>query len=365
MTIFAGVKILDLTRVFSGPFATRHFAELGAEVIKVEPLHGDDSRNFPPKIGDWSGYFEILNHNKQSMVLDLRKDEDLHQFYDLCGSCDVLVENFSANVTRKLRIDYETVRARNPQLIYASICGVHTSVERKYYDLIAQAESGIMSLNGTDSDMKNATSIVDAFTGMKMAYAISTALFNRCTTNIGCHIIVSMKGAAFDLLEQNLIASSVTAKNPEKTGNMDNAIAPFGVFKTKDTNVVLAIGNNTLWHTFEAFLQSHSIAIPAPMFATNILRLQHIDELTQCIEQVFTQYTASHIVKLVQQLGIPCAKVNTMLDVLADKENYEQNLLQIIQHSKVGNIVVPTGGIFFSNAEPVSYKESPQLPKQQ
>jgi CoA:oxalate CoA-transferase len=365
MTIFAGVKILDLTRVFSGPFATRHFAELGAEVIKVEPLHGDDSRNFPPKIGDWSGYFEILNHNKQSMVLDLRKDEDLHQLYDLCASCDVLVENFSANVTRKLRIDYETVRALHPQLIYASICGVHTSVERKYYDLIAQAESGIMSLNGTDTDMKNATSIVDAFTGMKMAYAISTALFNRLNTQVGCHVIVSMKGAAFDLLEQNLITSSVTAKNPEKTGNMDNAIAPFGVFKTKDANIVLAIGNNTLWHIFEEFIQAHAVSFPSHLFTSNIQRLQHLEELTVCIEGVFTQYIATQIVEKLSQLGIPCAKVNTMLDVLADKENYEQNLLQVIQHSQVGNIVVPTGGIFFSNAEPVSYKESPQLPKQQ
>lgn len=110
MNVFSDITILDLTRVFSGPLATRHFAQYGARVIKIEPPHGDDSRLYPPKIGSWSGYFELLNHNKTSVFLDLKNPEHRKQFYSLCASSDVVVENFSPSVTKKLQIDEETIR---------------------------------------------------------------------------------------------------------------------------------------------------------------------------------------------------------------------------------------------------------------
>lgn len=361
MNIFSSIKILDLTRVFSGPFATRHFSDFGAKVIKIEPPQGDDSRYFPPIVDDWSGYFEVLNRNKSSLCLNLKNNADLNRFYNLCKNCDVIVENFTPNIKNKLRINYSIIKNLNPKIIYASISGVSDKVNRKYYDVIAQAESGIMSLNGTNDDMKNSTSIIDAFSGMKLAYAISSALFNREKTKQGCHINVSMKGAAFDLLEQNLIASSLSNKNPKKVGNMDNAIAPFGMFKAYDANIVLAIGNNNQWLKFVKFLQKNNPKFNYNLFRNNTLRLKNIKKLKIEIETVLTKHTVKKAIFTLNQLGIPCAKVNKMLDVLRDRENYDEKLLEKIKHSIAGEIVVPTGGIFFSKNKKVKYKKSPIL----
>ncbi len=361
MNIFSGVKIIDLTRVFSGPFATLHFAEYGAEVIKIEPLYGDDSRYFPPMMGNWSGYFEILNHNKKSLFLDLKNKNDLNKLYSLSKDADVLVENFSANVKKRLKINYEHIIKTNPKIIYASINGISDDIDRKYYDAIAQAESGLISLNGEDDDMKISTSIVDAFSGMKLAFAISTALYYREKTGKGQKLSVSMKGSAFDLLEQNLISSFVTGRNPEKVGNMDNAIAPFGLFKTNDGQIMLAIGNNSIWDSFSTFLCKENPNFKKELFLTNSLRLSSIKLLKNQIELAFNKYSTEEILKMLHDLNVPCGKVNKMSDVLEDQENFNQKLLLKVRHSKAGEIVVSTGGIKYSLFDPENYKESPQL----
>ena len=361
MNLFSSLKILDLTRVFSGPFATRHFADFGAEVIKIEPPQGDDSRHFPPIIDGWSGYFEILNRHKKSLVLDLKNPNDLKQFYKLCKNCDVIVENFSANVKKKLKIDYKTIKKLNAKIIYASISGVSDRVNRKYYDAIAQAESGLISLNGLKEDTKISTSIVDAFSGMKLAFAISSALYNREINQTGSAINISMKGAALDLLEQNLIAAAVSKKNPEKIGNMDSAIAPFGVFKTKNGAVVLAIGNDKQWKIFENFLHKKNPNINKKLFTTNSLRLKNIKKLKMEIESIFQKISTITIVTSLKKLNIPYGQVKTMLEVTNDKENYTEMLLEKVRHKIAGNIIVPTGGIFFSNFKPEKYKSAPTL----
>lgn len=361
MNIFSKLKILDLTRVFSGPFATRHFAEYGAEVIKIEPPQGDDSRNFPPLIKDWSGYFEILNHNKKSLSLNLKNQTDLQTFYDLCQSADVIVENFSSEVKKKLWIDYDVIKKINPNIIYASISGISENVNRKYYDVIAQAESGLISLNGETGDMKISTSIVDAFSGMKLAYAIASALYAREIYKQGSQLYVSMKGSAFDLLEQNLIETAVTGMNPAKVGNMDNAIAPFGLFATKTKNIVLAIGNDSQWAIFMEFLKQHEYYFNPLDFSTNSLRIKNLAKLKELIESVFKEYTAEKIIELLNNQNIPCALVNTMVDVLTDQENYKNDLLEIVNHATAGQIVVSTGGIFFSNYKKEKYNQAPKF----
>ena len=179
--IFKNIKILDLSRVLSGPLATRHFAQQGAEVIKAEPPQGDDTRQFPPLVKGWSGYFEIFNHNKKSLVLNLKLPVDLEKFYELCKDADVIVENFSPAIKCKLKIDYPTIKKINRKIIYASLCGISNNNDCKYYDIIAQAESGLISINQTNSK----TSIVDSFAGMKLAFAIAGALYNRERTNEG------------------------------------------------------------------------------------------------------------------------------------------------------------------------------------
>lgn len=346
MHIFENLKIIDLTRVFSGPFATRHFSDFGADVIKIEPPQGDDTRKFPPIVNGFSGYFELLNRGKKSLVLDLKSEVDLFKFYSLCKDCDVVVENYSPSVKEKLKIDYKVLKKINPKIIYVSINGISKNIDRKYYDVIAQAESGLISLNGIDEDMKISTSIVDAFTGMKTAYAISSALYYREKTSTGLQINVSMRGSAFDLLEQNLIEASITNVNPSKVGNMDNAIAPFGVFKTRDGSIVVACGNDNLFHKLSIFLNV-SDDLNNKYFSCNADRLKNIQLLIKTIEDKFSNYSTDDLKKILDDLGVPCGKVMTMLDILNDKENFEEKLLKKINHEKLGNVVEPSGGIFY------------------
>jgi crotonobetainyl-CoA:carnitine CoA-transferase CaiB-like acyl-CoA transferase len=217
-----------------------------------------------------------------------------------------------------------------------------------------------MSLNGEKEDMKNATSIVDAFAGMKLAFAISGALYGRERTRRGCHIIVSMKGSAFDLLEQNLIASSLTRQNPAKVGNMDSAIAPFGVFRTKDAAIVLAIGSDRQWEVFLQLFKADRVRLGRDAFSTNDVRVKNFRTLQREIERIFRRYSSTKLLRMLTKAAIPCGKVNSMRDVLRDAENYDQELLEIIDHPDIGRFVVPAGGVFFSRYEREKYRPAPQ-----
>ena len=359
MGLFSSVKVIDLTRVFSGPFATRHFADQGADVLKIEPPQGDDSRHFPPHVGGWSGYFEVINRNKRSLALDLKTDRDRGTFFALCAGCDVVVENFSGAVKRRLGVDYADVARVNPSVVYASITGVSDAVDRRYYDVIAQAESGLLSLNGESDDMKNATSVVDAFAGMKLAYAVAAALYDRERTGKGCHVTVSMKGAAFDLLEQNLVEASVTGKDPPKVGNMDSAIAPFGVFKTGNGAIAVAVGNDAQWKAFAAFLREADPSFDGAAFATNALRVKNVAALKRAIESAFAARGTDAVAGLLEGMGIPHGKANTMLGVIADAENFREGLLERVRHPVAGEIILPVGGIAFDTHPQEPYRPAP------
>ncbi len=358
--IFKGVKILDLTKVFSGPFATRMFADYGAEVIKVENKDApDDARFFPPLVKNWSGYFEILNRNKKAIALNLKEPDQLAKLYQLVSSCDVFVENLSPKTKFSLKIDYQTLVKINPRIIYASLSGLGKNSERKYYDIIAQAESGMMSLTGApDMPTKIGPAVVDAFSGMTLAFSISAALFYREKTGKGQSIEVSMRGAAMNLLESNLIGYSVTKKDPLRTGNIDNLISPFGVYNAGGTKIALAIGSDTLWEKFIAFSTDLGIVISPENFGNNGDRLKHSAELTSIIERVFLKTKAETIIKKLTELGIPCAQVQNMSDVASDSENFDREFLKKVK-IKGNEYIVPGQSIVFSENPEIKYKNAP------
>ncbi len=354
-TIFKKLRILDLTKVLSGPLATRMFADYGAEVIKIESLeHYDDARDFPPLVNNWSGYFEVLNRNKKSINLKLSDPIDLQRFYRLVQDADVVVENMTPKSKHKLKVDYDTLRLINPALIYASLSGLGQDNDRKYYDMIAQAESGLMSLNGfAEAPLKIGPPIVDTFSGMTLAFAISSALYYREKTGKGQYIDVSMLGCAMNLLESNLIEYSTSQKNPERTGNQDNQVAPFGVYKTKDSSIALAIGNNNMWLKLANFM-TQSIPFDQEKFHTNQLRLMHADELTILIDKVFSQWTTADLEKQLMILGIPGTSVKSIADVYNDPAHYTSKRLIKYDRPGFGECVVPGFSINFSatpNAE--------------
>ncbi len=364
-SIFTGIKVLDITKVFSGPFATRCLADYGAEVLKIEDiLHQDDARNFPPLKNTSSGYFEILNRNKKAVSLNLKDSADLQSFYNLCKDADVIVENMTPSTKYPLNIDYKTIYKINPRIIYASLSGRGQQENIKYYDVIAQAESGLMSLSGTaHTPMKIGPAVVDAFSGMTLAFAISSALFYRERTGKGQSIDVSMLGSAMNLLEQNLIEYSITGQIPKRTGNIDNAVAPFGAYKARDGYIVIAIGNDSLWRVFEGFLEKHNCSFDNSMFKTNDLRLQNELRLTNLIQAVFKHYTISQLLDILPTYSIPCSRINTMKDVYDSSKNYALGFLEKYEHPKLGSIVAPGQSIIFSEVPRVKTHPAPTLGK--
>lgn len=359
--IFKNIRILDLTRILSGPLATRHFAVQGAEVIKIESPKGDDTRNFPPLINDWSGYFEFLNHNKKSLVLDLKLAEDLERFYSLCKIADVVVENFSPNIKTKLKIDYNTIKKINPKIIYASICGITSSEDKKFYDIVAQAESGLISLNQTN----NTTAIIDSYTAMKLAFGITAALYNREKNKIGENITVSMLGSAFDLLEQNLIEKSIMKETlVRKTKNMykhDTAICPFGVFYTQTKDIAIAVGNEKLWIVFCKFLSENDSQFDFEKYNSNQNRLDNKEVITENIQKLLYSLSAEQIQEQLQKIGIPSAIVADLNDILNNNFYFEKNLLQKVCIPKIGEVAISTGGINFENNPSSEFIPAPKL----
>lgn len=361
-SIFHGLRIIDLTHAFSGPFAARMFADYGAEVLKIEHAdHPDDARSYPPLAGTWSGYYELLNRNKRGLSLDLKNADHRHHFYELCRTTDVVIENFAPAVKRRLSVDYETLSAIQPRLIYASLSGVGQDSDRKYYDVLAQAESGLLSLTGLpDMPVKIAPSVVDAFSGLMLAFGVAAALLNRERQGIGTALDVSMLGAALHLLESNLVAASVSGTNPERTGNQDTLIAPFGVYRTQDGLIALATGNDAQWGRLCAFLYPLTPFDPA-LYDTNPLRLQHQPQLTAVIEAAFQNFTKQALFALLTERDIPCAPVNTMLDVLTMKSRFERGELFYTTHPEAGGYVQPGYPIHFQQSPPVSYAPAPRI----
>ncbi|MEN9328539.1 MAG: hypothetical protein RI947_1347 [Candidatus Parcubacteria bacterium] len=361
-SIFKGLRIIDITKVFSGPFATRLLADYGAEVLKIEnEKNFDDSRGYPPLKNGWSGYYEILNRNKKGIHINLSDNTDRQKLYSLCKDADVFVENLTPSTKHKLKVDYATLKAINPRLIYASLSGLGQQSDRKYYDVIAQAQSGLMSLSGTpEQPLKIGPSVVDAFSGMTLAFAIASALFSRERTGLGQSIEVSMLACAMNLLENNLVEYSITKKNPTRVGNQDTAISPFGVYKAKDGYIALAAGSNTLWQNLLIFLNKHT-PVDSSLFSSNQKRLSHLDELTTLIEHVFSLYSVDALEKMLTDLTIPCSRVNEMSDVYSDKHNYATGALLSFHHSKLGTCVIPGSAIHFSGHPKIGIKPAPTI----
>lgn len=353
--IFSGIIILDLTKVFSGPFATRILADYGATVIKIEnPDSPDPARNFPPIIDKWSGYFELLNRNKESITLNLKNETDIIKFYKLVETADIVVENMTPSVKRKLNIDYKKLKKINKKIIYASLSGIDQKTDRKYFDVIAQAESGMMSITGINQPTKIGPAIVDAFSGQSLAFAISSALYKREKTKVGMYLSVSMLASALNLVEQNLIETSVTGKNPTLPGNQDQAIAPFGVYKTFDDPIVIAIGSEELWVEFKKIFDQKKLN--QKIYFDNNMRIKNQDKLTKDIESIFRNYKSRKLIDLFRKHNIPSSKVNTMKDILDDPWFFSSGALY-----KSKKFVTTGQSIFDDSNKILSCKKAPRL----
>ncbi|GKU30456.1 CaiB/BaiF CoA transferase family protein [Clostridium folliculivorans] len=362
-----GIRILDLTRVLSGPYCTMLLADMGAEVIKIEePLKGDDSRGYPPFDRGISAYFANLNRNKKSIALNLKDPKAKQVLIELIKISDVIVENFKPGTMDKLGFSYEEVKEINPKIIYASISGFgQTGAYSKLpgYDVIAQAMSGIMSVTGwTDSaPTRTGTAIGDILAGLNCCIGILAALQGRSRTGHGERIDISLVDCSVSAMETLIEIFLVEKRVPERIGNRYEFIYPYDSFQAKDGWVVIAVGNDNIWAKFcEAIDKKHLLEIDE--FKLNKDRVSEHDRLKAIVSDWTKEHNVEEIIKILLAKGVPCAPINDVAQVVNDKNIVDtRKMIEEIEHPISGKMKIVGSPIKFTESDEYSYDKAPIL----
>jgi len=361
-----GVKVIDFTRVYSGPYCTMLLADLGAEVIKVERKGlGDDTHFFAPRVDGESGYFAYLNRNKKSLSLDLKCPESVEIIKGLAKWTDIVVENFSPGVVDRLGIGYEALKAENPKIIYGSISGFgQTGPYRKKpaYDVVCQAMGGFMALTGEKDGKpyKLGPSIVDASAGIHMAFALMVALHYRDKTGVGQFIDVGMMDTAFSTLENFVVTKTLTGTAPTRNGNANLGSAPFNSFRTKDGYVAIAVANNSLFDKLTRAMDRRDL-FENEKFKENHFRKANEEELNAEVEKWTMQYTTAEVVKILDEASVPVGPILGVDELLEDPHLKERDMLVDITHPILGTVTYPGNPLKFSESSELCFERSPLL----
>ena len=339
-----GLKVIDLTTALNGPFCTMILADYGAEVLKIEPLGGEQCRTWGPldeKSGE-SGFFNYVNRNKKGATLNLKTEKGLQLFYELVKDADILVENYRGGVTKKLKIDYETIRKINPNIIYSSGSGFGQYgpiTHRPCYDIVAQAMGGMVNLTGfKDTDpVKVGPSVADHVAGIYLAVGTLLALHHRDVTGEGQHVDVAMFDTIFSLLENALVNYTVGGFISQRNGNVDPSIAPFDIFKCKDGFVALGVGNDKLFQNFCRTI-GHEELLEDPRYTTNDLRCQnYIPDLQSVIIDWCKDYTKSEVEAIMDEAGIPCGPVLDVKEAIEHPHIQARDMMVHCEHPTAGD----------------------------
>ena len=333
--------VVDLTRVLVGPYCTMILSDLGARVIKIEaPEIGDDSRGFGPFIDDYSAYFMSLNRGKESIALNLKNEDDKKVFEKILAKADILVENFKPGTLEKWGFGWNEVSKKYPKLIYASASGFGQTgplKELPAYDMVVQGMGGLMSVTGhpNSEPTRVGTSIGDITAGLFTAIGINAALYDRQKTGKGTFIDVSMLDCQIAILE-NAIARYLSKNEiPEPMGSRHPSIAPFEAFKTKDSFLIIAAGNDKLFKSLCEVLEIPNIANDE-MFKTNSLRSQNIDKLKLIIEDKLQHKNTDEWIKVMENLKIPCGPIFNIKQAVENPQIKERNMIVKSFHKKIG-----------------------------
>jgi len=326
--ILSGIRVLDLTRVASGPWCTQLLADMGATVIKVErPGGGDDSRSFRPSVegaDQLSAFFLALNRGKQSITIDIATPEGAELVRELAANCDVLVENYKAQALVKYGLDYESVRAVSPEIVYCSITGfgqTGPSAQRPAYDSILQATAGHMSLCGDPEGepMRTAINITDLTTGYLAAVAVLGALFHRLRTGEGQFIDAAMLDASIALTAQYASGFLTGGEVAIRAGNRAPNTFPSGVFTAGDGDMIIVCGNDRQFRALAAAVGRPELAGDA-RFATNRARREHHPELTLILNEALSARTLAQWSALLEEAGVPSSGINAIDQVFTDPQ---------------------------------------------
>ncbi|MFC7330316.1 CaiB/BaiF CoA transferase family protein [Marinactinospora rubrisoli] len=353
----AGVRVADLSRVLAGPYATMLLADLGAEVVKVEsPRHGDDTRSWgPPWAGGESAYYLAVNRGKRSLAVDLKDPDGLAAVRELCARSDIVVQNFRPGVVDRLGLDHAAVRERNPAVVYCSISGFgpdHRPPDRPGFDLIVQAESGLMAVTGEPAGppVKVGVAITDVLTGLNAAVAVLGALVRARATGRGEHVTVSLIGSALSGLVNVAQSALVTGEEPRRYGNTHASIVPYQAFGTADADIVIAAGNDALYQRLCAALDRPDLAAD-PRFAANPGRVAHRAELIGALSATLRERGAAEWLDRLRRAGVPAGRVRGVLDAVRAADEAGDDVTLSLPHPTAGPLDLVRAG-FRPAAEP-------------
>jgi crotonobetainyl-CoA:carnitine CoA-transferase CaiB-like acyl-CoA transferase len=371
------IRVLDLSRVLAGPWAGQIFGDLGAEVIKVErPGSGDDTRHWgPPYIKDAEGndsreaaYFQSANRNKQSLTLDFTLPEGQRLIRELVPQCDVLLENFKVGGLAAYGLDYESLKALNPRLIYCSITGFGQTgpyAKRAGYDFMIQGLGGLMSLTGRPEGeegagpMKVGVALTDILTGLYATVGVLAALNQREQSGIGQHIDVALLDVQVACLANQAMNYLATGVAPKRLGNAHPNIVPYQDFPSADGDFILAVGNDGQFRKFCEVAGLPALA-DDPRFSTNRARVAHRGELIPLLRQATVFKTTAQWIELLEAAGVPCGPINDLAQVFADPQVRARGLRLDLPNA-LGSSTPQVASPLRLSATPVAYRAAPPL----
>jgi crotonobetainyl-CoA:carnitine CoA-transferase CaiB-like acyl-CoA transferase len=371
------IRVLDLSRVLAGPWAGQILGDLGAEVIKIErPRTGDDTRHWgPPYLKDAQGentseaaYYLSANRNKQSLTLDFTQPEGQRIIRELVAQCDVLLENFKVGGLAAYGLDYESLKAINPRLIYCSITGFGSDgpyAQRAGYDFMIQGLGGLMSLTGRAEGEEGAgpvkvgVALTDILTGLYATVGVLAALNHREQKGVGQHVELALLDVQVACLANQAMNYLTTGVPPKRMGNAHPNIVPYQDFPTADGDIILTVGNDGQFRKF-AEVAGRPEWADDPRFASNKARVAHRQELVPMIRQVTVFRTTAEWVAALEQAGVPCGPINDLAQVFADPQVQARGMRVDMPHSLAGSVPQVASPIRLSET-PVEYRSAPPL----
>ena len=362
-----GIKVLDLTHMLAGPYTTMILADLGAEVVKIEqPKTGDITRNLlkdDPKYSlDGIGAYHLtLGRNKKSVELDLKSEEGLKLFKELVAVADVVVDNFSQGVTKRLGIDHQSLKNVNSKIITCSISGFgDTEINRPAYDNLIQGYAGAMSITGTDKEnpVKSGIPIADLGAGLYAVIGILSAIQSREKNDSGEHVDISMLDTQVSLLTYMATMHFLSGENPEPIGNQHMNHVPFNSYRTSDGFIQIGVVAEDFWPSLIKALDLRQLDTEENK--VRIGRLKNRENIDKAVQEVFITNTTEHWLKILQEHRVPCGPVNTLSETFQDADLLKRNMIVEVLQDSGASVKMPGNPVKISNHDE-EFRRSPKL----
>ena len=366
----SNIKVLDLTHMLSGPYGSMILADMGCDVIKIEPPRkGEGTRRLLENDPDYShngmgAYFYTLNRNKKSVAIDLKNQEGLEIFYALIKEADVVISNFSAGVTKKLKIDFDTLKTINPKIITCTVSGFGETgpdFQRPAFDQIAQALGGGMSITGLSAQdpMRAGIPIGDLGGGMFAVMGIQAAIINRSESGLGQHVDISMLDCQISMLNYMATMHTMSGLIPEPIGNSHFVHMPYNTFHTKDFPIVIAAVGDQFWPRLLKIFKDPQLK--NPIYEKAFERQKDKKEIEKIIQKELLNESSEYWLNQLKNESVPCARVNNLEQAINDEQVQYRNMLVDVAHPEGGSVKVPGNPIKLSSVENEEYSSPPLL----